>query len=102
MLRDGTLKINKKLQRLVVEIYKTMNQKVVEYDFRIKILFELSPARSQRFSTNSLKFRGSLLWNSLSDEVKVAKSLVIFKQKNQILEWHLLHVQHLQKLVIAC
>ena len=48
-----------------------------------------------------LKFKGNLLWNSLSDEVKTAKSLAIFKQKNQIQEWHSLHVQHLLKLVIS-
>ena len=77
----------------MVEVYKTLNhlnppymwdlftKKVVEYDFRIKILCKLPPARSQRFGTNSLKFKGSLLWNSLSDEIKTAKSLAIFKQK---------------------
>ena len=102
--RDGTLTIHKKnLQKIIVEIYKTINhlnpphmwdlltKKAVEYDFRIKILYEHPPARSQRFGTNSLKFKGSLLWNSLSDVMKTAQSLAIFKQKNQILEWHSLH-----------
>ena len=90
----GTLTIHKKnLQKLMVEIYKTINhlnppymwdlftKKVVEYDFRIKILCELPPARSQRFGTNSLIFKGSLLWNSLSDDTKTSQSLAIFKQK---------------------
>ena len=48
----------------MVEIYKTTShlnppykwdlftKKVVEYDFRIKILCELPPARSQRFGTD--------------------------------------------------
>ena len=79
--------------KLMVEIYKTINhlnppymwdlftKKVVEYDFRIKILCELPPARSQRFGTNSLIFKGSLLWNSLSDDTKTSQSLAIFKQK---------------------
>ena len=67
----------KNLQKLMVEIYayKTINhlnpphvwdlftKKVVEYDFRSKILCELSSTRSQRFGTNSLKFKGDLLWN---------------------------------------
>ena len=92
--RDGTLTIHKRnLQKLMVEVYKTLNhlnppymwdlftKKVVEYDFRIKILCKLPPARLQRFGTNSFKFKGSLLWNSLSDEIKTAKSLAIFKQK---------------------
>ena len=35
----------------------------------------------QRFGTNSLIFKGSLLWNSLSDETKTSQSLAIFKQK---------------------
>ena len=60
------------LQKLMVEIYKTIShsnlpylwdlftKKVVEYDFRIKMLCELPPARSLRFGTNSLKFKGSL------------------------------------------
>ena len=93
--RDGTLTIHKEnLQKLMVEVYKTINHlnptymrnlfinKVVEYNFRTKILCELPPARSQRFGISSLKFKGSLLWNSLSDESKTAKSLAIFKQKS--------------------
>ena len=100
--RDGTLTIHtKNLQELMVEVYKTMHllnppytwdiftKKVVEHDFRIKVLCELPPARSQRFGTNSLKFKGSLLWNSLSDENKAAKSLIIFKQK--IKSWNGAH-----------
>ena len=100
--RDGTLTIHKRnLQKLMVEVYKTLNhlnppymwdlftKKVVEYDFRIKILCKLPPARSQRFRTNSLKFKGSLLWNSLSDEIKTVKSLAIFKQK--IKSWNGTH-----------
>ena len=93
--RDGTLTSHKKnLQKLMVEIYRTINHlnppymwdiftnKLVEYDLRTKILCKLPPAKSQRFCTNSLKFKGSLLWNSLSDEIKTARSLVIFKQKS--------------------
>ena len=97
--RDGTLTIHKKnLQKLMVAVYKTINhvnppemwdlftKKVVEYDFRIKMLCEFRPARSHRFVKNPLKFKGSLLWNSLSDEIKTAKSLAIFKQK--ITSWN--------------
>ena len=88
-----TRRQTKNLQKLMVEVYKTINhlnppymwdlftKKVVEYAFRIKILSELPRGRSQRFGTNSLKFTGSLLWDSLGDEIKTAKSLAIFKQK---------------------
>ena len=92
--RDGILIIHKSnLQKLMVEVYKTHNhlnppymwdlftKKMGEYDFRIKTLCKLPPARSQRFGTNSLQFKGILLWNSLSDEIKTAKSLAISKQK---------------------
>ena len=44
-------------------------KKMVEYNFRIKILCEIPTARSQRSDTNSLKCKGSLLWNSHSDEI---------------------------------
>ena len=55
----------------MVEVYKTMShlnppymwdrftKKVVEYDFRIKILCEFPLAESQRFGANSFKFKGS-------------------------------------------
>ena len=72
--RDGTLTSHKKnLQKLMMEIYKIINhlnlplmwdlftKKMVEYDFRNKILCELPPATSQRFGKNSLTFKGSLL-----------------------------------------
>ena len=71
--RDGTSTFHKKnLQKLMVEIFKTINhlnppymwdlftKKVVKNDFRIKIPFELPPAKSQRFDTNSLKFPESV------------------------------------------
>ena len=91
--RDGTLKIHmKNLRKLMVEVYKTTNHlnspfmwdifanKGVEYDFRITILCELPPAKSQKFGTNSLTFKDSLFWSSLSDEIKTAKSLIIYKK----------------------
>jgi len=92
--RDGTLTVHKKnLQKTnggniqddeplksSIYMWDLFTKKVVEYDFRIKILCELPPARSQRFGTNLVEFKGSLLWNSLSDEIKAAKSLAILKQ----------------------
>ena len=101
LLKSGSAYGECALQKLMVEVYKTLNhlnppymwglvtKKVVEYDFRIKILCKLPPAIPQRFGTNSLKFKGSLLWNSLSDDIKTAKSLAIFKQK--IKSWNGTH-----------
>ena len=74
----------------MVEIYKTMNRlnppymwdffskKVVEYDFRLKLLCEPPPVQSKRFGTYSLIFKGNLSWNSFSDEITAAQSLAIF------------------------
>ena len=75
----------------MLETYKTINllspshmwnlftKKVVGYDFRIKILCELPPARLQKIGLNSLKFKGSQLCNGLGDEVKTAQSLGVYK-----------------------
>ena len=64
-------------------------KKVVEYNVGNEIFCELPPARSHRFGTNSLSFRGSILWNSLSDDVKTPQNLAIFKQK--IKSWNGTH-----------
>ena len=78
--RDGNLTIQQEnLQKLLVEIKKTIShlkspymwdlftKKMVECNVTMKVFCELPPARSQRLGTNSLKFKGSLLWNSISD-----------------------------------
>ena len=56
-------------------------KKLVEYDFSTKQDCELPPVRSQRFCTELLEFRESLLWNCLNDEIKNVQSLAVFKQK---------------------
>ena len=53
-------------------------------ELRYSVSFHLL---DHRFGTNSFKFKGSLLWNSLIDKIKTAKSLAIFKTKNQIVRW---------------
>ena len=58
-------------------MWDLFTKKGVECDFRIKSL----RLPCHRFGKNSLKFKGILLWNSLSDEVKTAQSLAIFTQK---------------------
>ena len=83
----------KNLQNLMVEIYKSMNhlnpeymwdffvKKDVPYNLRTKELCKLPSVSSQRYGINSLSFRGSLLWNALSDDLKLTTSLVKFKQE---------------------
>ena len=78
--KDKSLTIHKKnLQRLMVEIYKTINhlnpaymwEKDVPYNLRSKELCKIPFVNSQRYGISSLSFRGSLLWNALrlSDSV---------------------------------
>ena len=77
--QDGTLKIHKRnLQKLMVEIYKMINHLNCPYmrGFFTKKLVELPHVRLQRFGTNALKFKESILWNILNDDIKT-----IFRQK---------------------
>ena len=80
------------LRVLMIEIYKTLNcnnpsfiqecfvRKDTKYDLRTKDLLQTPPAKSIRFGIDSIKFRGSLLWNSMPDLIKSASSAAIFKR----------------------
>ena len=86
----------KNLQKLMTEIYKSTKKlnpsylwefherKEVTYDLRTKDLCKL-PKIKKRYGAESLSFRGSLLWNTLSDKIKQSPSLAAFK--NQIKSW---------------
>ena len=50
---------------------------------------------SQRYGINSLSFRGSLLWNALSDGIKLTTSAKNFKKGNTTLGWQKLYLPHL-------
>ena len=77
----------------MMEIYKSMNhlnpeyiwdffiKKDVSFNLRTKELCKLPSASSQRYGINSLSFRGSLLWNALSDDLKLTTSLVKLQKK---------------------
>ena len=92
--RDNTKTIHtKNLQKLMIEVYKSLNhlnpeymweffvKKDVQYNLRTKELCKLPSVSSQRYGLNSLSFRGSLLWNTIDDEIKVSPSLEVFKKK---------------------
>ena len=55
------------------------------YDYRTKVLRRLPQAQTNRYGLDSLSFRGSLLWNTLMDEVKRPGTLTKFK--NSIVKW---------------
>ena len=83
----------KNLQKLMLEIFKTLNSlnpsylwdffstKKVEYNLRIKNLVKLPQIKTHTFGTHSLTFRGSILWNALSDDMKICKNVAAFKKK---------------------
>ena len=80
------------LQKLMIEIYKTMNnlnpsyiwefheEKVVKYDLRTKNLCRLPKTQTTKFGIESLSFRGSLLWNTLRDQIKALPNVAAFKR----------------------
>ena len=92
--RDNTKTIHtKNIQKLMIEVYKSLNhlnpeymweffvKKDVQYNLRTKELCKLPSVSSQRYGLNSLSFRGSLLWNTIDDEIKLSPSLEVFKKK---------------------
>ena len=57
-----------------------------KYDLRIRDLLQSPAANSITFGIDSVKFQGSLLWNSTPDLIKGASSAAIFK--NNIRNWN--------------
>ena len=55
------------------------------YNVRTKVLCRLPKAQKNRYRLDSLSVRGSLLWNTLKDEVKRASTLTEFKKS--IVKW---------------
>ena len=92
--RDNTKTTHtKNLQKLMIEVYKSLNHlnpeyiwdffvnKDVQYNLRTKELCKLPSVSSQSYGLNSLSFRGSLLWNTIDDEIRLSPSLEKFKKK---------------------
>ena len=96
--KEGSTTVHQRnLQNLMTEIYKTINQinpaymweffveKDMTYNLCTKVLCRLPQAQTNRYGLDSLSFRGSLLWNTLKDEVKRAGTLTKFKKS--IMKW---------------
>ena len=85
------------LQTLLLEAYKCLTSKnpsflwdlferrPTNYNLRIKDLVQLPSTKTVRYGLNSLRFRGSMLWNTLPDMIKSAKNDRQFK--NRIKDW---------------
>ena len=81
------------LRTLLTEVFKSLNQanpeimwnifeyKSMRYTLRSGNTLKLPQANTQRYGLNSLAFRGSLLWNTLPNSLKSAKSVSDFKRK---------------------
>ena len=77
---------------LIVEIYKTLNyinqsftldyflRKDTKCDLRIKDALNIPTTTSVFNGMDSIKFRGSLLWNSMLDLIKSAHTAAIFRK----------------------
>ncbi len=96
--RSGELIIHcKNSQRLILEIYKCINcacpsflfeffiPKDIPYNLRTNNLLQLPKTNTFVYGNNSLSYRGSILWNTLSDTTKVAPTSKPFK--NMIKTW---------------
>ena len=81
------------LRILMIEVFKSLhhlnpsfmwdlfNIKVTKYNLRTGQRLQLPTTKSKSYGTNSIVFRGSLLWNSLPNTIKSSESLSEFKRK---------------------
>ena len=79
------------LQKLMIDIYECSNYispalfteffatKEISYDLRIKNLLQIPKVKTSSYGQSSLSFRGSILWNTLSDRIKSAQNIRGFK-----------------------
>ena len=89
---DTTIHI-KNLKKLMLEVLKTVNSlnpsylwdffitKQIEYNLRIKNLVKLPQIKTHVFGRHPVTFRGSILWNTLSDGMKTCENVAAFKKK---------------------
>ena len=83
--------IHQHLRFLVTEVYKSTSylnskfmcsfftHKEIPYNLRKGQVLSLPPARSTYYGTNSVHFRGSLIWNNLPSYIKSSRSVCEFK-----------------------
>ena len=66
-------------------LWDLFERRPTNYNLRIKDLVQLPSTKTVRYGLNSLRFRGSMLWNTLPDMIKSAKNDRQFK--NRIKDW---------------
>ena len=56
-------------------------QKGIKYDLRLKNLLKVQNAKTSTYGQSSLSFRGSILWNTLSDSIQPEYNAKIFQTR---------------------
>ena len=92
-MKEAGIKIHvKNLYKLMLKVFKTLkylnpsylwdlfNVKQVEYNLRTKNLVVLPQVKTQKYGANSIKFRGSILWNALSEDTTAYTNVAAFKK----------------------
>ena len=79
------------IQKLMIEIYECTNYigpavlieffttKIISYDLRIKNLLQIPKVETSSYGQSSVSFRGSMLWNTVSDSIISAQNIKGFK-----------------------
>ena len=62
-------------------LWEFFNKKVLPYSLRINNLIQLPSTRTKKYGSESLSFRGSIIWNQLPNQYKAAKTDNEFKIK---------------------
>ena len=88
LLESNSVSIHQRhLRFLVTEICKSTTQinpefnNNISYNLRKGPILYLPSTHSTYYGTNSVHFRGSLIWNNLPRDIKSSKSLSEFKTK---------------------
>ena len=65
-------------------LWDLFERRPTNYNLRIKDLVQLPSTKTVRYGLNSLRFRGSMLWNTLPDIIKSAKMTDSLKTESKI------------------
>ena len=60
-------------------LWDMFQEKENNYNLRSKNLLMLPQTKTNTYGNDSLSFRGSILWNSLTNDTKIATSVCSFK-----------------------
>ena len=98
LVKSKTISLHQRhLRFLLTEIYKsTVNinpqfmwaffkNKEIPYNLRRGPVLSIPPASSTTYGTNSIHFRGSLIWNRLPNFIKSSNSIIQFKNNIKLI-----------------